>query len=128
MPSPSCQIPIVVVPSDILLALPNNDGQAFLPPSIPAGQSATSVDFAQVLLATPTIDPRSEGPYSVTGGISLQATVPWLDRQLPNFEIRKTITVQYPVELRECKGIASLAQGSKTEISWQVRDLRFGAM
>lgn len=127
MPSPSCQIPTAVVPSDILLALPNNDGQAYLPTSIPAGQSVTSEGFALVLLATPTIDPRSRAPYTATEDVSIQATVPWLDRQLKNFEVRKTICVQYPVELRECQGLASLAQGMKTEISWQVRELRFGA-
>lgn len=74
------------------------------------------------------IDPRSRAPYSATEDVSLQATMPWLDRQLTNFDIRKTISVQYPVELRECKGLASVAQGTKTEMSWQVRELRCGAV
>jgi hypothetical protein len=120
MPSPGCQIPSTIIPSDILLPLANNDGRAFLPTSIPAGHSATSEDFAQVLLATPTINPRSRESYTATADVGLRATMPWLDRELTNFEVRKNIIIQYPLDLREAKGLASVTHGMMTEISWQV--------
>jgi hypothetical protein len=57
----------------------------------------------------------------------LRAIMPWLDRQLSGFDIRKDITIQYPLELREAKGLASVAHGTKTEVSWQVSELHLGA-
>lgn len=120
MPSPSCQIPSTIIPSDILLPAANDDGRAYLPTSIPAGHSATSEDSARVLLATRTISSRSRAPYIATEDVALRATMPWLDRQLTNFDLRKSITIQYPLDLREAKGLASVAPSTKTEISWQV--------
>jgi hypothetical protein len=114
----------MIIPSDALLPLPNGDGQAFLPTSIPAGHSITSEDFAQVLLATPTINPRSRAPYTATEDVAIRAIMPWLDRELASFEVRKNITIQYPLDLREAKGLASVAHGTKTEISWQVSRMR----
>jgi hypothetical protein len=124
MPSPSCQIPSTIIPSDALLPLANDDGRAFLPTSIPGGHSTTSDDFAQVLLATPTINPRSRAPYIATEDVALRAIMPWLDRELTNFDVRKKITIQYPLDIREAKGLASVAHGMKTEISWQVSRIR----
>jgi hypothetical protein len=120
MPSPSCQIPSRIIPSDILLSLANDRGRANLPISIPAGHSAASEDFARVLIATPNINPRSQAPYSATEDVALRAVMPWLNSELTNFNVRKNITIEYPLDLREGKGLASVAHGTKTEISWQV--------
>jgi hypothetical protein len=49
--------------------------------------------------------------------------MPWLDRELNNFDVRKSITIQYPLDLREAKGLESVAHDTKTEISWQVSGL-----
>jgi hypothetical protein len=50
--------------------------------------------------------------------------MPWLDSELTNFDVRKNITIEYPLDLREGKGLASVAHDTKTEISWQVSKLR----
>ena len=50
--------------------------------------------------------------------------MPWLNSELTNFNVRKNITIEYPLDLREGKGLASVAHGIKTEISWQVSKLR----
>jgi hypothetical protein len=120
MPSPSCHIPSRIIPSDILLSLANDEGRANLPVSIPAGHSVASEDFARVLIATPNINPLSRAPYSATEDVALRAIMPWLDSELTNFDLRKNITIEYPLDLREGKGLASVAHGTKTEISWQV--------
>jgi hypothetical protein len=124
MPSPSCHIPSRIITSDVLLPLANDEGRANLPISIPAGHSVASEDFARVLIATPNINPQSRAPYSATEDVALRAIMPWLDSELTNFDLRKNITIEYPLDLREGKGLASVAHGIKTEISWQVSKLR----
>lgn len=72
------------------------------------------------MIATPNINPRSQAPYSATEDVALRAVMPWLDSELTNFNVRKNITIEYPLDLREGKGLASVTHGTKTEISWQV--------
>ena len=120
MPSPSCRIPCRIISSDVLLPLANDDGLAYLPTSIPAVHSTTSEESARALLATPTINPRSRAPYFATQDVALRAIMPWLDRELDNFGISKSITIQYPLDLREAKGLVSVAHRTTTEVSWQV--------
>ena len=128
MPSPSCRIPCRIIPSDVLLPLANEEGRAHLPSSIPAGHSATSEESARVLLAAPTINPRSRAPYIATQDVSLRAIMPWLDRELNNFGVSKGVIIQYPLHLREAKGLASVAHGTTTEVSWQVGKTRSVAL
>ena len=46
--------------------------------------------------------------------------MPWLGRDLENFGLTKALTIQYPLDIREAKGLASVAHGTMTEVSWQV--------
>jgi len=124
MPSPNCRIPCTFEEADMLIPVDNEEGQAYLPTSVPAGHSATSEDSAKILISTPDIDPRSHQPYTVTENIALRATVPWLDSQLSNFDVKKSVTIQYPLEVRNGKGLESVANGTTTEVSWQVSSSR----
>lgn len=53
--------------------------------------------------------------------LSIKATMPWLNRELPNFDFRRTVTVQYPIELGNFHHLTSQAQGSRSIFSWEVR-------
>lgn len=53
--------------------------------------------------------------------LSIIATMPWLDRSLPHFSFSKAVDIQYPCELRNIETLASLAQGSRSKIAWEVR-------
>jgi len=120
MPTPSCQIPCTFEDVDMLIPTGGRGSHAHLPTSIPGGHSATSGGFAKALIRPPAIDPRSRQRYVSTLDISLRATMPWLDRRLDNFDIRRTITVQYPLKLQGTNGLETVAHGTMTRISWQV--------
>ena len=57
--------------------------------------------------------------------VKLEATLPDNDRVVPNFDVTKTIRVQYPVQLVRdgYKFLDSLAPGSSSRIQWQVGDV-----
>lgn len=120
MPSPNCQIPCTVVGSEILIPDNTEDSRAYIPRSIPAGHTGTTEDLAKVLLATPRIDPRSRQPYMNERDIGLCAIMPWLGRELTNFDLMKSIVIQYPLDIRQAYALASVAHDSQTEVSWQV--------
>ena len=120
MPSPSCGIPCSFVASNTLESVDGNGGRVVISRSIPAGHVAASQDSAKVLIRTPNIDPRSRQSYVAQQSISIQATVPWLDCQLENFDLEKILTIQYPLELKEMSHLETVAHGTTTEISWKV--------
>ena len=120
MPSPACQIPCAIVGSDLLVPLESDDCRAYLPRSIAAGHTGTSEDVAKVLLAAPNISPRSRQPYIEKRDVALRAIMPWLDRELTNFDVKMSVVIQYPLDIRHAQALASVAPGTQTEVSWQV--------
>lgn len=55
--------------------------------------------------------------------LSVQATMPWLNRKLENFTSSKVIEIQYPIELQKIKYLPTLAQGSRSNVTWEVSSL-----
>ena len=104
----------------MVLPVNNEQGIGYLAPSIPAGHISASDDFAKALLAVIQVNPHSKRPFSTTQEISLQAIMPWLNRVLPYFDLKKCITIQYPIELREFDSLKSVPQGSRLTVSWKV--------
>ena len=107
----------------MLLPLSTDKSQSYLPRSIAAGHIETTEDSAKILLAVPNINPRARQPYIVTRDIGLRAIMPWLDRELANFDAKRNVVIQYPLEIRGAQALASVAHGTQTEVSWQVGDI-----
>lgn len=121
MPSPICHIPITVVPTDWFVPLTTDHGHVFIPSSIQAESTVTLEDSIKVLIK------RNEGPtvpgthFSEQDVLSIKATMPWLNRELSHFDFRRTVVIQYPIELRKFENVTTLAQGSRSKFSWEVR-------
>lgn len=120
MPSPKCHIPLSVVATDWLVPLPADAGHAFIPPSINVGSTATVEGSIKVLIRRKGSPPEPGKIFSREEVLSIKATMPWLDRELPHFVFRRTLVLQYPVELRQFKYLTTLAQGSQSSFAWEV--------
>lgn len=120
MPSPTCHIPLSVVATDWLVPLPGDAGHAFIPPSINVGSTATVEGSIKVLIRRKESPPEPGEIFSREEVLSIKATMPWLDRELPHFVFRRTFVLQYPVELRQFKYLTTLAQGSQSSFAWEV--------
>lgn len=117
MPSPTCRIPLSVVATDWLVPLPEDAGHAFIPPSINVGSTATVEGSIKVLIGRKKSPPGPGETFSREEVLSIKATMPWLDRELPHFEFRRTFVLQYPIELRQFKYLTTLAQGSQNSFA-----------
>lgn len=120
MPSPTCPIPLSVVATDWLVPLIGDAGHAFIPPSINVGLTATVEGSIKALIRRKDCPPEPGQIFSREEVLSITATMPWLDRELPHFEFRRTVVIQYPIELRQFKHLTTLAQGSKNRFAWEV--------
>jgi hypothetical protein len=120
MPSPNCRIPVSVVPSDRFASLDGDQGHAFLPPSIPDGNTITLEGSIKVLIRPNLLPPVTGAVFFQEEFISIQAVMPWLDRKLPYFEHTKTVQLQFPCELRNINCLSSIGQGSTTRMTWEV--------
>ena len=61
--------------------------------------------------------------FSETDVLSLTASMPWLNRTLPNFDFNRTVNIQFPIELQNINFAPNLARGSVSNVAWQVRDV-----
>ena len=53
--------------------------------------------------------------------LSIRATMPWLNRTLPYFEYTRNIDIQYPVEARHFHYLPTMALGSMSRFSFEVK-------
>ena len=120
MPSPTCPIPISVVASDWFVPVTNNDGYAFIPSSIETGTTVTLEGSLKALIRKNESHRLSGTLFSEKDVLSIKATMPWLNRELPNFDFHRSVNIQYPIELRNFHHLASLAQGSRSNLTWEV--------
>lgn len=120
MPSPTCRIPLSVIATDWLVPLTEDASYAFIPPSINVGLTATVEGSIKILIRRKGSLPGPGEIFSREEVLSIKATMPWLDRELPHFEFRRTFVIQYPIELREFTYLATLAQGSTSSFAWEV--------
>ena len=121
MPSPKCPIPITILPSAAVIPLTGEPSQTFIPSSIQPNRIATVNGSIKAKLRIPQMRASPE-PYVFHCNISLTATMPYLNRQLDDFDVSKRITIQYPIDLREFQALPNVAQGSKTDFSWSIKN------
>ena len=120
MPSPTCRIPITLNPSTWFRPITGAEAQAFIPPSIGAGEVVTLENSIKVLIRSKDVPPLPDTHFFEQDVLSVSARMPWLNRTLPNFEYSCFIDIQYPVVLRGVDILASLAQGSTSRFTFQV--------
>ncbi|KAF2970549.1 hypothetical protein GQX73_g3031 [Xylaria multiplex] len=121
MPSPTRSIHLNVVESDWFKLVDEHNGQTFLP-SIREGSSVTIDGLIKV-----QIREREEHEIPETGvlfirheAIRLNAIVPQVEREIPNFKFNRVIEIKYPCELRNFQALATVAQGSQSKLSFEV--------
>ncbi|GAW12934.1 hypothetical protein ANO14919_023070 [Xylariales sp. No.14919] len=121
MPSPTRPIQLSMVESDWFKPVFGREGWAFLP-SVREGSSVTIDGPIKVRI-------REQEEYEIPeiGAlficrevIHLNAVMPWLEREIPNFEFNKVVEIRYPCELRNFQALATVAQGSQSKLSFEV--------
>ena len=117
MPSPTCPIPITVRPSRWLEP---TESEARIPSSIGVGESVTLDDPIRVLIRASEVPPSLGSLFIEEDNLSLTAKMPWLNRELSHFEYSRTLSIQYPVELRGFNFLKTMAQGSTSRFALEV--------
>ncbi|KAF7506176.1 hypothetical protein GJ744_012156 [Endocarpon pusillum] len=120
MPSPTCPIPVTAVASKWLAPVPGDAGRTFLPSSIVVHELVTLEGCIKVLIRRDEHPPACGSVFFQQDVLSIIATMPWLERSLPYFSFSRAVDIQYPCELRNFETLASLAQGSRSKIAWEV--------
>ena len=89
--------------------------------SITPGITVTLEGSMKVLIRPSADLPLSGSQFFRRERLSIRATMPWLNRNLPHFEFSRVLDIQYPVELRHFDFLSSVAQGSTSQFSFEVR-------
>ncbi|CAO2648302.1 Nn.00g075690.m01.CDS01 [Neocucurbitaria sp. VM-36] len=124
MPSPSCQIPVTLADhSDIFEEVTFVDGGvAYLPTSIPAAGEASMEGSIKVRIK-PNTRPLALGTrFCEKAWLQIRADMPWLERRLPSFELRKEVNVAYPCGFGNFDHLSSVAQGAISKIHCQINN------
>lgn len=124
MPSPTCRIPVTLADySDIFERVSAADGGvAFLPTSIPAAGEASMEGSIKVRIK-PNTRPLALGTrYEEKGWLQIRADMPWLERRLPSFELRKDVNIAYPCGFGDFEHLSTVAQGAASKIQFKVRN------
>jgi hypothetical protein len=122
MPSPTCQIPVSLADhSDHFEeVLPIHGGVAYLPTNIPAAGEASMEGSIKVRIK-PDTRPLALGTrYHEKGWLQIRADMPWLERRLPSFEIKREVDITYPCGFGDFEHLSTVAQGAISKIQYQV--------
>ncbi|KAI1134207.1 hypothetical protein F5Y05DRAFT_239073 [Hypoxylon sp. FL0543] len=121
MPSPARPIGLNMVESSWFKLVDGHDGRTLLP-SIKDGSSVTIDTFIKV-----RIREREEYETLQAGtifvrhdAIRLSAIMPWIEREIPKFDLDRVIDIRYPCELRNIQALATVAQASLNKLSFEV--------
>lgn len=119
MPSPLQGSRLQIQPSDDFEA--DDEAQLFIPSSIPADTTVTLEGSLRARIRTPR-EAGVIGTRYVKEGVKIKisATVPWLDRLLPDFDLERSFDVQYPCAISNTDVLASVAPGSCSNLTWEV--------
>ncbi|KAL9612033.1 MAG: hypothetical protein Q9167_003359 [Letrouitia subvulpina] len=120
MPSPMCRIPIYVNPSKFILPTTGSDNCALIPSSIAPGTEVTLADSIKVLIRQSENPPAIGTQYFKQDQVSVKASMPWLNRDLPFFEFSRSVDIQYPIELRNLDFLSAMAPGSTSRSTYEV--------
>ena len=96
------------------------EGRTYISRSIPAGVSVTLDGSMKVLIRQVNDPPPPGKQFLERDTLTVQATMPWLNRKLEGFTFNKAIDIEYPVELQKIKFLPTLAQGSRSNVTWEV--------
>lgn len=118
MPSPVRRIRLWVASSRWLI--PDHSQAHFIPQSIPPGESITINGGIRALIKQPDRSMINAAAFSRKTNVGLIAVMPWLDRELPDFKFTQEIQVEYPCQLRGLDCLNTLAQGSRSQVTWEV--------
>ena len=120
MPSPKRPITMSIIRSEWFLPIPGDESHAIIPGSIMPGDTKTLASFIKVLIR-PFNGPQSPGQqFFRNESLSIQATMPWLNRTLPHFEYFRRLDIQFPIELGSFHILPAMAQGSVNHFSYEV--------
>ena len=120
MPSPKRPITLSVIGSEWFLPIPGEESRAIVPSSIMPGDAKTLEGFIKVLIR-PFNGPQSPGQrFFRSEPLSVQGTMPWLNRILPHFKYFRRVEIQFPIELRSFHILPAMAQGSVNHFSYEV--------
>jgi len=128
MPSPGCPIPITVLPSKWIEPLEDGEGEIFLSQSIPIGESVTLDGEFKAWIKTPEASAKVGTTFREEEAVQLKATMPWIDQTLDHFIFKKSIVIEYSLELVELNVLKSLVPSSKNRfavgVSFSIEPLR----
>ncbi|KAI8627526.1 hypothetical protein F5Y19DRAFT_486768 [Xylariaceae sp. FL1651] len=121
MPSPTRPIQLSRVESDWFKPVDGPDGQISLP-SIREGSSVTIDGPIKVRIREREKReiPKIGSLFTRHETIHLNAIVPWIEREISNFELNKVIEIKYPCEMRNFRALATVAPGSQSKLSFEV--------
>ncbi|KAK3653422.1 hypothetical protein LTR56_004626 [Elasticomyces elasticus] len=125
MPSPAKPIQLSVRPSHHFI--PDLASQLSIPPSIPPESTITLEGFIRARIAFPDDISRFTSANKqylkpdVT--ISMTATLPWLNRTLPDFDFQRSFNVRFPCAFSKTSSLQSVSPGSSSNLSWKVTNL-----
>lgn len=122
MPSPTRRACLTVIQSEWIIPVEGAEGMTFLPESIPHGQSVTLEGSikARILPNPDNNMPKIGQKFSAQAVIKMRAVMPWLDFELPKFDLEQKINLEYPCELRDFQSLATAAVASTTRLQWKV--------
>ena len=109
-----------VIGSEWFLPIPGDECRAVIPTSIMPGVAKTLETYIKVLIR-PFNGPQLPGQqFFRREPLSIQGTMPWLNRTLPHFEYSRHVDIQFPIELRDFHILPAMAQGSVNHFSYEV--------
>jgi hypothetical protein len=120
MPSPTRPIPLTVIGSEWIEPLEGEEGRLYLSRSIPIGESVTLDGVIKAKIHRIDRPPKNGKALLEKHAISIRATMPWLNRELPLFSFKQTIDIQHPLELSGFNIISTLAPESKNKLTVKV--------
>ncbi|KAK5123601.1 hypothetical protein LTR85_002639 [Meristemomyces frigidus] len=124
MPSPLKRMELRIQPSEHFA--PDRTVQLFVPPSIAPDTTITMEGSLRARISSPPAGSTTESGKRYLKSqirISITATVPWLNRTLPDFDMDRTFDIQYPCAFAGTDVLASVSPGTSSNITWEVTNL-----
>ncbi|KAF2826494.1 hypothetical protein CC86DRAFT_417683 [Ophiobolus disseminans] len=124
MPSPTVPIPVSLADhSDQFEEVSAEDGGvAYLPTSIPATGEASMEGSFKVRIKPNTIFSSTGTRFSERGWFQIRADMPWLEKRMPSFELRKEIDISYPCGFGDFDHLCTVAQSATSKITYKVQN------
>ncbi|KAH8691721.1 hypothetical protein GQ44DRAFT_780265 [Phaeosphaeriaceae sp. PMI808] len=122
MPSPTCRTPVRLADhSDHFEEVSAEDGGiAYLPTSIPSMGEASMEGLIRVRIK-PSMSELVPGiRFFEKAWLQIRADMPWLERRMPSFDLRKEIDISYPCGLGTFDHLNKVAQSVMSRIDFKV--------